>query len=65
MIINTNDSPDHAGGNANIRTSSLFHPIGNQAIIAHEKVQSRMLEMKNAVPTTTYSSEKYTVPVFQ
>ena len=64
MVINTNDNPDHAGGNATIRTSSLFHPIGDQGIIAHEKVQSRMLQMKGAAPTTTYSSAKYTLHRF-
>jgi glyoxylase-like metal-dependent hydrolase (beta-lactamase superfamily II) len=61
MIINTNDNPDHIGGNANIRTSALFHPLGGQAIFAHEKVQSRMLEMKDAAPTTTYFSNKFTL----
>lgn len=61
MIINTNDSPDHVGGNATIQASSMFHPIAGQAIFAHEKVQSRMLQATNGVPDATYISDKYTL----
>jgi cyclase len=61
MIINTDDNPDHIGGNATIRTSALFQPIADQAIFAHENVQNRMLEMTEAAPTTAYSSEKFTL----
>jgi glyoxylase-like metal-dependent hydrolase (beta-lactamase superfamily II) len=62
MIINTNDNPDHIGGNASIQKSSMFRPIGSaQSIYAHEKVQGRMLEATGGVPDATYISEKYTL----
>jgi cyclase len=62
MIINTNDNPDHIGGNANIQKSSVFRPIGtSQAIFAHEKVQNRMLDAGGGVPDATYISDKYTL----
>jgi len=62
IIINTNDNPDHVGGNANVQNSSMFHPIGSgQAIFAHEKAQSRMLEAASGVPDATYISGKYTL----
>jgi glyoxylase-like metal-dependent hydrolase (beta-lactamase superfamily II) len=64
MIINTNAGADHTGGNAAIRRSSLFRPIGGAPILAHDAVQSRMVEDKAeelAVPTNTYFSEKFTL----
>ena len=62
MIINTNDNPDHIGGNAGIQKSSIFRPVGSaQSIYAHEKVQGRMLEAAGGVPDATYISEKYTL----
>src|SRR2546422_8382233 len=62
MIINTNDNPDHIGGNASIQKSPMFHPIGSgQAIFAHEKAQNRMLEAEGGVPDATYISDKYTL----
>ena len=62
MIINTNDNPDHVGGNANIQKSPVFRPIGtSQAIFAHEKVQNRMLDADGGVPDATYISDKYTL----
>ena len=64
MIINTNDSADHVGGNANITASPMFRPIGGLRIVAHQMVQSRMVEANaapGAVPTTTYFSDKYTL----
>jgi cyclase len=73
MIINTNDSPDHVGGNANIRRSPLFRPFGADAgsaalmILAHDRVQQRMNDQKApdlAIPTGTYSSEKFTLHRF-
>jgi cyclase len=73
LIIDTNDNPDHVGGNANIRMSPMFHPIGVEGgaaglqIFAHEMVQRRMLEAKAAdlaVPTATYLSEDYTMHRF-
>ena len=52
MIINTSDSPDHVGGNATIRMSSMFGALGDgaayqlgtssgssQQILAHVNVQ--------------------------
>jgi len=62
MIINTNDNPDHVGGNASIQKSPVFRPIGQgNSIVAHEKVQSRMLDTAGGVPDGTYISEKYTL----
>jgi cyclase len=62
MIINTNDTPDHMGGNAGITASPMFRPIGGLRILAHQMVQSRMVDANAAaaaVPTTTYFSDKY------
>jgi glyoxylase-like metal-dependent hydrolase (beta-lactamase superfamily II) len=62
MIINTNDTADHIGGNAAISGSPVFRPIGGLRIIAHQSVQSRMVEANvapAAVPTTTYFSDAY------
>jgi glyoxylase-like metal-dependent hydrolase (beta-lactamase superfamily II) len=64
MIINTNDTPDHMGGNAGITGSPMFRPIGGLRILAHQMVQSRMVDANAAaaaVPTTTYFSDKYTL----
>ena len=64
MIINTNDTADHIGGNAGITGSPMFRPIGGLRIVAHQTVQSRMVEANaapGAVPTTTYFSDKYTL----
>jgi glyoxylase-like metal-dependent hydrolase (beta-lactamase superfamily II) len=70
LIINTTSSPDHVGGNANIRMSPMFRLLGfrdpslSLQVLAHEGVQRRMLEAKAAemlVPTDTYFSEKYTL----
>jgi len=62
MIINTNDTPDHIGGNSAISGSPMFRPIGGLRIVAHQSVQSRMVEANAApaaVPTTTYFSDAY------
>lgn len=70
MIINTNDSADHVGGNASIRTSPLFHPLADNSpvvIIAQDMVQRRMTDRKApelSIPTSTYFSEKYTIHRF-
>ena len=73
-IINTNDNPDHMGGNAGIRKSSLFKPIGveggstNLEIFSHEMAQRRMIEKTSAddpsIPSNTYISDKYTLHRF-
>ncbi|MEQ1886951.1 MAG: MBL fold metallo-hydrolase [Bryobacteraceae bacterium] len=70
MIIDTNDSADHAGGNANIASSKIFKPIGvegadqaaSEVILSHESVQQRMIAANvgvRAQPTNTYFSERY------
>jgi cyclase len=72
MIINTNDSPDHVGGNQGIRTSPMFRPFGGSytetsagvQVFAHEMVQRRMLENGAAslfVPTDTYFADAFTM----
>jgi glyoxylase-like metal-dependent hydrolase (beta-lactamase superfamily II) len=64
MIINTSDTADHIGGNAGITASPMFRPIGGLRIVAHQAVQSRMVDANaapGAVPTTTYFSDKYTL----
>jgi glyoxylase-like metal-dependent hydrolase (beta-lactamase superfamily II) len=76
MIINTNDGADHVGGNANIRKSPMFGALGeglayqsqvssgsSQQILAHLKVQERMLDAnkQDLAPTDTYFTEKYTL----
>ena len=70
MIINTSSSPDHVGGNANIRMSPLFRLLGYRdpslslQVLAHAAVQRRMVESKapdQLVPTDTYLSDKYTL----
>jgi cyclase len=73
MIIDTNDNPDHVGGAANLRQSSIFKPIGVEGsavsleVFAHEMVQRRMIAAKAAdltVPTDTYFGDKYTMHRF-
>jgi glyoxylase-like metal-dependent hydrolase (beta-lactamase superfamily II) len=73
MIINTNDNSDHVGGNLNIRKSLLFQPFGDEGggaglpILAHTQVQQRMMDRKApdlAIPTGTYSSDKFTLHRF-
>jgi len=68
LIIDTNDNPDHVGGNANIRSSPMFRPIGNNVLIfAHDQVQRRMTDANApplSIPTSTYVSEKYTMHRF-
>ena len=73
MIINTSDGADHVGGNANIHMSPLFRPLGADGganiavIVAHENVQNRMADRKApeaALPTSVYSSDKYTIHRF-
>ena len=70
MIINTSSNPDHVGGNASVRMSPMFRLLGfrdlslSLQVLAHERVQQRMLEAKAAemlVPTDTYASSKYTL----
>jgi glyoxylase-like metal-dependent hydrolase (beta-lactamase superfamily II) len=70
MIINTSSNSDHVGGNASIRMSPMFRLLGYRdlslslQVLAHERVQQRMLEAKAAemlVPTDTYASSKYTL----
>ena len=75
LIINTSSNPDHVGGNASVRMSPMFRLLGfrdlslSLQVLAHERVQQRMLEAKAAdllVPTDTYATEKYhAVPVPQ
>ncbi len=73
MIINTSDAPDHGGGNANVRRSPLFRGFGAEGggaalpILAHNQVQQRMIDRKDpelAIPTSTYSSETFTLHRF-
>ena len=70
MIINTNDSPDHVGGNANIRMSPLFRPLAENSpviIVAHEMVQRRMADRKApdlSIPTSVYYTEQHTIHRF-
>jgi len=73
MIINTNENSDHTGGNAFVRTSPMFHPIGVEGgsaslqIFSHEMTQRRMIAEKAedlSIPTNTYFSDKYTVHRF-
>jgi glyoxylase-like metal-dependent hydrolase (beta-lactamase superfamily II) len=67
MIINTNDNPDHLGGNASIRRAPMFRPIGNVQILAYESVQRRMIEQKatnTLIPSHSYFAEKYTLHRF-
>ena len=70
MIINTSSNDEHVGGNANIRTSPMFHFLGYRdaslslQILAHETVRQRMLDSNASemmVPTDTYISDKYTM----
>lgn len=70
MIIDTSDIPDHVGGNGNIASSPMFHPIGiegadqsaSEVILSHENVQQAMIAAKapvRAQPTNTYFSDRY------
>jgi cyclase len=75
MIINTSDNPDHVQGNAAIRKSPLFGPLGDgpayqlgtssgssQQNLAHVNVQQRMLDANaDNAPTDTYLADKYTL----
>jgi len=75
MIINTTDNPDHVQGNAAIRRSPMFGPLGDgpayqlgtssgssQQNLAHINVQQRMLEADATnAPTDTYFTDKYTL----
>jgi glyoxylase-like metal-dependent hydrolase (beta-lactamase superfamily II) len=70
MIINTSGNPDHVGGNASVRMSPMFRMLGfrdpslSLQVLAHERVQQRLVESKAAdllVPTDTYASAKYTL----
>ncbi len=70
MIINTSSNSDHVGGNASVRMSPMFRLLGYRdlslslQVLAHERVQQRMLEAKAAemlVPTDTYATSKYTL----
>lgn len=70
MIINTNDSEDHVGGNANVRMSPLFRPLADNSpvvIVAHEAVQRHMTDRKApdlAIPTSVYYTDKHTIHRF-
>jgi glyoxylase-like metal-dependent hydrolase (beta-lactamase superfamily II) len=75
MIINTNDNPDHVQGNAAVRRSPMFGPLGDgpayqlgtssgssQQNLAHVNVQQRMLAANAAnAPTDTFFADKYTL----
>ena len=75
MIINTSDNADHVKGNAAVRASSMFGPLGDgpayqlgtssgssQQNLAHVNVQQRMLDSSPAnAPTDTYFTDKYTL----
>ncbi len=70
LIINTNDNPDHVGGNEPVRRSSMFSPFGGSyspsgagiQVFAHEMVQRRMIRAGAPdlqLPTDTYFGEKF------
>jgi glyoxylase-like metal-dependent hydrolase (beta-lactamase superfamily II) len=75
MIINTSDNADHVGGNAAIRQSSMFGPLGagpayqlgtssgsSQQVFAHVNTQQRLLDANAAnAPTDTYFTDRYTL----
>jgi glyoxylase-like metal-dependent hydrolase (beta-lactamase superfamily II) len=71
MIINTNPSPDHVGGNVAIRKSPMFKSVGdpigdgaNLQVFAHENVQRRLTEENSdelLIPSDAYFTEKYTM----
>jgi len=75
MIITTSDNADHVKGNAAIRASSMFGPLGDgpayqlgtssgssQQNLAHVNVQQRLLDASPAnAPTDTYFTDKYTL----
>src|SRR4030095_6372522 len=75
MIMSTSANPYHVQGNAAIRRSAMFGPLGDgpayqlgtssgssQQNLAHINVQQRMLD-KNAAdaPTDTYFTDRYTL----
>jgi glyoxylase-like metal-dependent hydrolase (beta-lactamase superfamily II) len=75
MIINTSDNGDHVGGNAAIRQSSMFGPLGagpayqlgtssgsSQQVFAHVNTQQRLLDANAAnAATDTYFIDRYTL----
>src|SRR5688572_17513652 len=75
MVMNTNDNLDHVGGNANIRKSPMFGPLGegaafqlalssgsSQQIFSHVNVQQRLLTANpQLAPSDTYFTKKYTM----
>lgn len=69
FIINTSSSPDHVGGNPNIRKSPMFRVLGYRnpslslQVLAHEAVRRRLTDSNNPdlAPTDTYASDKYTL----
>lgn len=74
-IINTSALPDHVGGNAKLRNSKQFNPLGvlgeeeqgSEVILAQENAAKRMGEMKlpdDAIPTNTYFSLHYNMHRF-
>jgi glyoxylase-like metal-dependent hydrolase (beta-lactamase superfamily II) len=74
-IINTSALPDHVGGNAKIRNSKEFNPLGvlgeeeqgSEVILAQEAAAKRMGEMglpDDGIPTNTYFSLHYNMHRF-
>ena len=74
-IINTSALPDHIGGNAKIRNSKEFNPLGvlgeeeqgSEVILAQEATAKRMGEMgiaDDGIPTNTYFSLHYNMHRF-
>src|SRR4030095_7552558 len=75
MIMSTSANPYHVQGNAAIRRSAMFGPLGDgpayqlgtssgssQQNLAHINVQQRMLEGNAAnAPTDTYFTDRYTL----
>jgi cyclase len=75
MIINTTDTPDHVQGNAAVRKSPAFGPLGDgpayqlgtssgssQQNLSHVNVQQRMLKIDAAnAPTDTFFTNRYTL----
>ena len=64
MIVNTSANPDHVGGNASVRKSAMFRPLGGLEVVAHDNAANRLAEGKPdelSLPTSTYFAEKFTV----